>query len=270
MDLVIMNSEPATGGTPPSDVVPNQKGPASEPQWSSKIDEPQRYSDTTTVLYSEQRSPVFLEGLSSSQLIATGTSEGPPGKSEVRTGAYFSDKHTERMTRFGDTPRDAFLRQLADRLPEGVTVAIGGEVSFKQPGRGAVSHSVMRTYARGEYGTSISLSAGNKIGSAFISVSGNSRSQDVLAGGSVSLGRVSLQAALNLTEAMRGTLAYEVGLSAPIKLLGLDADGLSVEGNPVVEVSIEVRPVEIAYDTFVKVLGPLTDYRNFVDPLSRY
>lgn len=267
-----MSAESTPGGTPSSDVAPAQNGPASEPRWSSKTEETQRHTNIATLLCSEQRIPTFFEGLTSEQRIAVGSSEGPPDKSEVTTGAYFSDRHTERMTRFGDTPRDAFLRRMAARLPEGVTVAIGGEVGLKQPGRGQFSFSLMRTYSRGEFGTSLTMSAGNKVGNALVSFSANSgsKAKDVLAGGSIALGKVSLQGALNLTDATKGTLAYEVGVSFPINFLEIDAGTLGLDADQIVEVSVEVEPAELAYDTFVKVLGPLTDYRNFVDPLSRY
>lgn len=265
-----MSVEPTTGGTPPDDVVPDKMRTPPESQRSHNLAEQQRQPDVAATAGFERRSPGLFEGLSAEQLVATGSFEGDPDKSEVRTGEFFSDKHTERMTGQGLTPIDRLLKMTAERLPKDVTVGIGVEMEMKQPGRSAVTYSTVRTLSQGKYSTSMTVGIGRKFAGAFVTVSGDARSQNISAGGSLKVGPVGVQGALNLTEAMNRNLAIELGISIPAQYLGIDTRSFGAAAGQVVELSVELRPVDEAYDAFVKVLGPLTDYRTFIDPFSRY
>lgn len=218
------------------------------------------------MLGSEYRAPMCVfQNLTTNQLVATRTADRPPERGDVAVGAFFSDRPNQKMTSTGETPLESVVRRAAAKLPEGVTVSFGvdieapkdkraGTLAAGRPGVTPVFVMIMKEVSRNKGGWSETVGVGAKNGF-FLSVSGNSEGQNWSVGVFSSAGRVAVMDALSVSDLIHGTLTLESGLlfSAPLGA---------------VEVGIETRPVEIAHDIFVNVLGPLSDYRNFVDPLS--
>ncbi|MBZ9700545.1 MULTISPECIES: hypothetical protein [unclassified Mesorhizobium] len=235
-----------------------------------KIDQQEEPTNIEAILGSAYRAPMCgFQSMTANQLIATRTADRPPGRVDVGPGAFFSDGHNQKMTASGETALGDLVRQAAAKLPEGVIVSVGGEFEPKDnpgmmrrdiaPGRAPVFVLFMKEYSRGHEGGSITIGIGKKAGG-YISVSGNDGSQSWSAGVFASVPgtkeHVTLMEGVNLTDLVNGTITFEVG-------------GI-VSGHGVVEVISEVRPVEIAHDIFVNVLGPLSDHKNFQDPMISF
>lgn len=229
----------------------------------AKNDTQQQNTKIEAILGSEYRAPTFgFQSLTTSQLVATRTPDRPPEAVEVAAGAFSSDGHNQRMMSSGQTPLDGFVesvgRSVAGKLPEGVTLSVGVNIDFQAPpGRWPIFVMKEVDYSRTREGESLTIGLGKNEG-VYVSVSKEKTagwlSGSLSVGGFAGSERLTLMSGVNVTDIVHGTLTVETG-------------GVVSAKNVVVEVMAEARPIEIFHDAIVDVLSPLSDYRNFQDPM---
>jgi hypothetical protein len=212
-----------------------------------------------TLLGSEFRAPTCgIQTLTTNQLYATGTREGPPDRRVVGRGEYFSDGFNLKLMSNGENLLATALRA-PSRLPEGVTISIGAEFKFPerigQPGSTPFYLKMVEVSKKG-VGQSNTLGIGTSEG-VFVTVSSVNGQQSWSVGLYGGAPKAVVMESINLTDlAKKGELVIEEGVLVSVKAE--------------VEISGEVRPIQEAYEVFSKVLGPLSDYRNFQDPLHGF
>jgi hypothetical protein len=120
----------------------------------------------------------------------------------------------------------------------------------------------MTDYSNKATGFSLTIGAGPPEGGGFISLSYMSGRYEFAAGGFLAAPTGhAVQLSINITDLVGGTLTFSEAASSPI---------IGPTVVPSVQVSIDVKPVEILYDAFTKVLGPLSDYRTFQSPMGDF
>ena len=180
---------------------------------------------------------------------------------------HLDEKHNEKLASRGGDPLETYVRDLLSKLPNGTKVSIGGQwgktFAFGVPGRSVVFVNPMVDYSNKASGFSLSIGGGPLTHGGFINLSYMEGRYEFSAGGffAIPTGQAG-QLSINITDLIGGTLTFSEAASSPI--IGPTAVPSSVQ------VSIDVKPVEILYDAFTKVLGPLSDYRNFQSPMGDF
>jgi hypothetical protein len=209
------------------------------------------------LLGSEVRAPTFsIQTLTASQLYATGTRDRPPDRRTVGPGDYFSDGFNRKLMSTGENPLATAFRAAAN-LPDRVTISIGKE-GKGAPGRTPLFSLTMVEFSRKGIGVSETVGIGANRG-AFLSVSTVNGERSWSVGLFAGSPKAVAMGSINVTELVKkGELS-------------IDGGALFSAGRGEVEISVESHPVEEAVEVLSNVLGPvlspLSNYRNFQDPL---
>ncbi|PAQ04890.1 hypothetical protein CIT26_31970 [Mesorhizobium temperatum] len=183
----------------------------------------------------------------------------------MAAGDFFADNPNRNLGLDGKAPLEKqvlWLKEQVKVLPEGVTVSVGaakeGEVDLKA-GPLHIFSLGMVDVSRDGVGVSQTVGAGGVVG-VFYTISHMAQETTHFAGffleASGKSSSIAYFTALNITEALHGSVALHQGFLATAR-------------SGAFEISHEVHPVQEVYKVFEQVLGPLTDYRNFQDPLYR-
>lgn len=236
---------------------------ANAPRTEQRPEEQNRQEvNIETLLGSDSRSPTCgTQNLTSYQSYATGTRETPPDRASVAAGQYFSDGFARKLMSDAKDLLATALRA-PSKLPEGVTISIGGEFKFPEQPQGVTIGAPGRTpfflpmvdVSNKGIGQSRTLGVGTTDG-VFLTVASMKGEQSWSVGYFLGSSKAVVMDSINLSESIR---QRDLVIEEAVLMSG---------GKVELEIGGEMRVGHEVYETFVKVLGPLSDYRNFQDPL---
>jgi hypothetical protein len=208
-----------------------------------------------------------LQNLSTSQFIATGTPRQPPNNASTTPGSFFSDGPSRKFLSGGEAPLSTALRSVGEKIPPGWTVSVGGESlgglsaeSMGVPGLTPVFLLAQADFSSQGIGLSETVGAGELAG-VFVTRALLNGHTTWSVGAFRVYGKVTVMESLNVTEMYKGIVSIDIGLFA-------------VDGLKNMEISREIRPVDLVMDTLndfdgivTNVLSPMSDPDSFRDPL---
>jgi hypothetical protein len=222
-------------------------------------------SDLAAILLAGQRAPRCEIGFVDAGLLQTAVASGRATRLLGEMGGRLSDEHNEKLASRGRDPLETYVRNLQAKLPDDVKVSIGGQwgkaFAFGRPGKTFIFVNPTTDYTNKATGFSVTIGAGLTEG-ALLNVSYMSGRYGLSAGAflAVSTGHA-VQVTMSVSDLVRGALTLSEAVSSPLA---------SKSGPSGVQVGVDVRPMELLYDTLANVLGPLSDYRNFQSPMSNF
>jgi hypothetical protein len=223
--------------------------------------------DLAALLAMGERAPRCEFGSFANGPLGTALAAGRATRWGADGHGHLSEKHNEKLASRGSDPLETHARSLLTKLPDGAKVSIGGQwgkaFAFGLPGKSIVFVNPTADYSNKASGYSLSIGGGPIRYGGVINFSYMDGRYEFSAGGyfAAPTGHAG-QLSINLTDLFRGTLTFSEAASFPIVPSITSAAGI--------QVSIDVKPMEILRDAFTQTLGPLSDYRNFQSPMGDF